>query len=800
MLSSRAGWRHGLAPPGESTNQTAVAESQTGLPLPLTTFVGRQLEIQALSQRLRQPSTRLLTLTGPGGSGKTRLAIELARELTAEFADGIYLIDLSLLSDPQLVPSAIAAALGVREWSSQPVLQRVQERLRDRVALLVVDNFEHLLASAPVLNEVLATCPSVKVLATSRMPLGLYGEHEFPVQPLAVPDVHLAQTCSEVAPVEAVQLFIERAQATRPDFELTDANAATVAEICIRLDGLPLALELAAARVRLLTPAALLSRLERSLSLLTGGARDRPARQQTLRAAIDWSYELLEPGEQRLFRQLGVFTGGFTLEAAEAVCELSGPPALDVLDSMEALGRASLVRQVDHAGETRFEMLETVREFAAEQLEQSGELEPVRSRHADYFLALAEKTEPLLHGPQQRQWFDRLEREEANMRAVLEWSLRNEDSEQGVRLAGALWWFWLIRSYLTEGRRWAEAAVAASPALSPLVRAKALYCAAFVATFQNDRAQGKAWAEAALAICREFGDDRGAAYALACLGLTAMMDGDAPPARAAFEESARLFRATADAWGLRTVLNGFGELERLGKNFERAETLYTESLSVARQEQDAHGVGLLLLNLAILALQQSVADRAADLIAEASQIWSELGYRQGLVACVGVLASIAALRERWELAIRLFGTRQEVGDQVGRPELEYDRLVFEHYRGVARARVDASTWDAAWAAGKKLSVEQAVAEGLSAERTPTTVPAQSIPTTSARGNHEPLTVREWEVAQLVARGLTNRQIASELIVSEATAAKHVENIREKLELNSRTQVAAWVFERVPRGG
>ena len=772
---------------------------QSNLPSALTSFVGRQLEIQALTQRLRQPSTRLLTLTGPGGSGKTRLAVEVARELASEFADGTCMIDLSLLSDPQLVPSAFAVALGVNEASSQPVLQRVQEHLRARAVLLVVDNFEHLLGAAPLLTDVLASCPDVKVLATSRTPLGLYGEHEFPVQPLTVPDLHRAQNCSEVGQAEAVQLFMQRAQATRPDFELTDANAAAVAEICVRLDGLPLALELAAARVRLLPPTELLGRLERSLSVLTGGARDRPARQQTLRAAIDWSYELLDAGEQRLFRQLGVFTGGFTLEAAEAVCDLrlTREPGVDVLDALEALGRASLVRQAEHATETRFEMLKTVREFAAELLDASGEAESIRARHADYFLALAETAEPLLHGPQQRQWLDRLEREDANLRAILEWSLRDAASDRGVRLATAMWWFWMIRSYLTEGRRWAEAAVAASGGLSPLLRAKALYCAAFAATFQNDRAQGKTWAEAALAICRELGDIRGAAYALACLGLTAMLDGEPPAARAAFEESAQLYRKIGDMWGLRTVLNGLGELERLEKNFDRAETRYSECLSVARHEQDAHGVGLYSVNLAMLALQQGVADRAGELIAEASQIWSELGYRQGLVACVGVLASVATLRERWQLAIRLFGTRQQVGEQIGRPELEYDRLVFEHYRGVARERVDAATWDAAWIAGKELSLEQAIAEGLAAERTPTVAAAHANPATSPTANHEPLTVREWEVAQLVGRGLTNRQIAAELILSEATAAKHVENIREKLELSSRTQVAAWVFERVP---
>jgi non-specific serine/threonine protein kinase len=388
-------------------------------------------------------------------------------------------------------------------------------------------------------------------------------------------------------------------------------------------------------------------------------------------------------------------------------------------------------------------------------------------------------------------WLDRLAADGPNLRAALEFSLGDGGSERGVRLAAALWWFWVIRTYLTEGRRWLEAAVDVleSARISPLIRAKVLYCAGYVANVYGDRAHGSAWAEAGLAASRELGDDRSAAYALSCIALGALLDGDSSAVRPAVAEAADLFRKTGDMWGLRLVLNGLGELERSLKNFEQAETLYVECLALARQEQDAHGIGLVLLNLGMLALQQGRPPRAAELIREASHIWMELGYRTGLVACLGVMASNATVNQHPELAVRLFSARLHIGKMLMRSELEYDRSVVQGYLKVARESLDGSAYDAAWASGAELTLEQAIAEGLAMDSAPGGVSTEPV------SGHEPLTVREWEVAQLVARGLTNRQIASELIVSEATAAKHVENIRAKLELSSRTQVAAWVFSK-----
>jgi len=764
------------------------------LPVVPTSFVGRQLEIAALTQRLRHPHARLLTLTGPGGTGKTRLALEVASDLQPEFAAGAFIVDLAPLDDPQLVPSAMAAALGVREAAGQPVLDRVREHLKDKRLLLVVDNFEHLLAASPVIGQLIATCPELKVLATSRTPLGLYGEHEFPVQPLPVPDLQRAHDPAELAQVEAVQLFVARAQATRPDFLLTEDNAPLVAEICVRLDGLPLALELAAARIRLLQPTVLLGRLQHTLALLTGGARDLPPRQQTLRATIDWSYELLDPTEQRLFRQLGVFSGGWTLEAAEAVCELGSADgsSVDMLDALEALGRASLVRQSSVSDEARFEMLGTVREYAAQRLEDSGEAELARARHAAQFMSLCETAEPLLHGPRQRYWLDRLERELANLRAALDWSLRGGAPEAGLRLAAALWWFWVIRASLYEGQRWMDSAVAATGPAPTATRAKVLYCAGLVSSFQGDWDRSRRRCEAALELCRQFGDSRGAAYACFGLGMAAFLEGDASAARAHIEEGVRLFRGgpILDAWGLRNVLNALGEIERSQGDFGRAQALYEESLALARQEADAHGIGLLLYNLALVALHHADASRAADLLSQAVHVWRDLGYRSGLAVCILTMGSLASIRQQPERAMRLFGAADSLMEQVGRRVRD---SAYQEYFAATQTGLDRRAFDEAFQAGRQMTMEQALAEGL-ASAEPEPLPGAPPPRSPGAG-YEPLTIREWEVAQLVARGLTNRQIASELVVTEGTAAKHVENIRAKLELTSRTQVAAWVLAR-----
>ncbi|MFQ5794790.1 MAG: BTAD domain-containing putative transcriptional regulator [Candidatus Bipolaricaulia bacterium] len=494
------------------------------LPIPLTRFIGRDKERAVVQVRLLDEEMRLLTLTGPGGTGKTRLGLQVVADLIDHFEDGACFVDLAPISDPGLVVSTIAQTLGVKEAEGRPLLDILKASLRGKQMLLVLDNFEQVVAAAPQVVELVAACPQLKVLVTSREPCHVRGEHVFPVPPLALPgsDGKRPLAIERLTQYEAVRLFIERAVAVKPDFAVTDENAPAVAEICIRLDGLPLAIELAAARIKLLSPQALLARLGNRLKLLTGGARDLPACQQTLRDTIDWSYDLLNTGERTLFERLSVFVGGGTLEAAEAVCigadnlELK----MDILDGLASLVDKNLLRRKEQAdGEPRFLILETIREYGLERLEASGESEAIRRTHADYYLALAEQAEPKLEGPDQRMWLDRLEVEHDNLRAALVWFEQNGEAEAELRLGGALWGFWHMRGYLSEGRRWLEGALAKGEDrdVSASVRAKALHGAGVLTHEQGDYERATVLYEESLDLRRELGDKPGVAILLSNL-------------------------------------------------------------------------------------------------------------------------------------------------------------------------------------------------------------------------------------------------------------------------------------------
>src|SRR6266700_1402398 len=447
------------------------------LPLQPTSLIEREPELAEISALLKQPEMRLLTLTGPGGSGKTRLGLQVAAELSDGFADGVYFVNLAPLSDPEFVVPTIAQALALKATGSQPFLDLLKASLREKQLLLLPDNFEQVVSAAIQVAELLDSCPELKVVVTSRMALHLRGEQEFTVSPLAVPDPHHLPDLVTLSQYEAVALFILRAQSLKPDFHMNHANAPTIAEICARLDGLPLAIELAAARSKVLPPQALLARLGQRLALLTGGARDAPARQQTLRDTIKWSYDLLETEEQRLFRWLSVFAGGSTLEAMETVGHGTGHEEINVLNRVASLIDKSLVQQRDQeAGEPRFTMLETVREYGLERLSESREAGVSQRAHALYYLALAQEAEPHLKGPQQVLWWRRLEQEQENLRAALVWLIKQEEGELALRLSGALWRFWSIRGYSSEGWRWLEAALRLPQARGRTAwRAKALY-------------------------------------------------------------------------------------------------------------------------------------------------------------------------------------------------------------------------------------------------------------------------------------------------------------------------------------
>src|SRR5215213_10113162 len=473
--------------PSEFPPLRTLEAKLNNLPLQPTPLVGRVREVEEVAERLRSDQVRLLTLTGPGGTGKTRLALQAGADLLDEFDDGVFFVALAAITDRALVAPTVVRAIGLTERRNQPPEELLKGFLRDRQTLLLLDNFEQVLESAPLLAELLSSAPNLKILITSRTPLRLYGEHEFPVPPLSLPDPSSLATLESLTQYGAVRLFVERAKAVKPDFSLTQANAPAVAEICARLDGLPLAIELAAARIKLLPPQAMLSRLGNRLKLLTGGARNLPQRQRTLRGAIEWSYELLDEGEKVLFGRLSVFSGGNTLEAVEAVCDAEGDFPMDVFEGVSSLLDNSLLQQKEgFDGEPRFAMLETIREYASERLEDSSDAEAARHAHAEYFLALAEEAEPMLWGAEDAAWLDRLEHEHDNMRAALSWSIEHEEAELALRLGGALRWYWYMEGYYGEGRRWLEAALGKDWGVAAEARARALEGVGWLANVQGD--------------------------------------------------------------------------------------------------------------------------------------------------------------------------------------------------------------------------------------------------------------------------------------------------------------------------
>jgi predicted ATPase/class 3 adenylate cyclase len=695
--------------PTEFPPLKSLESRPNNLPRQPTPFLGREQQVGDVVALLGRVDVHLLTLVGPGGTGKTRLGLQVAAEVLDDFADGVYFVPLAPLSDPELVLPTIAMTIGLREEGSQPLAERLHAFLTTKQLLLVLDNVEHLAAAGPAVGELLGTSPGLKVLATSRVPLRLRAEREYAVPPLGLPRRKPPPPPEQLSQFEAVRLFIERAQAVKADFTIENATAPAVAEICWRLDGLPLAIELAAARIRMLSPQAMLARLEHRLPMLTGGARDAPERQRTLRNTIAWSYDLLLPEDQVLFRRLAVFAGGATFEAIEAVTDPDG--SLDVFGELERLLEQSLLRQEEGPdGEPRFSMLETIREFGLEQLEASGEVEAIRQRHGAFYLALVEQAEPELIGPKQSTWLDRLEAEHDNLRAVLGWALAR-DVEAALRLVSGLKGFWLYRGHLSEGRAWLDRTLEASGEPGPL-HVGALHGAGLLAGHLGDYRRAAAVQAAALDLARKFQDRRGEALALIELGFLASQEGDSVRSIGLLESSLAVWRELGEAWGTAMVLNNLGYTALLQSDFQRATVMLDEALALARVAGDRTHLGVILDSLGALAEGQGELGQATDHYREGLLLAQEIGDPISIAIGLRAVAGVAAKSGNPASAAQSWGAASGLMEAIGAPVPPEEQARYEGIIASVREQLGEASFSVALEEGRALPPDAAVSEAL----------------------------------------------------------------------------------------
>jgi predicted ATPase/DNA-binding CsgD family transcriptional regulator len=806
----------------------------TNLPIQLTSFIGREQEITNIKRLLF--TSRLVTLTGAGGSGKTRLAIQIANEVSESFADGVWFVDLASLHDPALVPNVVAQVLGFLPTADQPLMEMLLEFARSKHLLLILDNCEHLTeACAQLAKELLSKSPELRILATSREPLAIAGESIYPVSGLSCPSSHesVEGNPDELMRYDAVRLFVERARAISPDFRLTLGNAVPIGEICCRLDGLPLALELASARVQVLTVHEIAARLNDRFALLTSAQhKGLEHRHHTLRAAIDWSYDLLQAREQALLRHMAVFEAGCTLDILEALCSGDVPSGESILDLISSLVKKSLVvAETSGRTQVRCRLLETIREYLMEKLDEASETATWRDRHLYLFLGRAEEAAPKLNDAYQKLWLNWLEGEHDNLRAALAWSLESGQIEAGLRIGIAIARFWEIRGYVPEGMVWFERLLArAGEGLPRIVHAQALAFAGFMAMFLGNAPACIAYGHEAAALAEKAGDDGNPILILALnaagsgarmagdyqtafdldertiqllraspgptffLGMSLMAGGDVAmelgaydKARVLLNESLALAQEAGDAFRIAHTFNTLGDLARYQGNYTEAKSYYEKSVALLREIGAGHDLAAFVRNLGRACLLLGDVERAGALFRESLAAHQAEQNKSGMTECLIGLAAVAVLRGYPAAGVRLLAAAVALRGQRASSVWPAKRMEIDQFLDMARARLSEAEFQAEQAAGHALSLEQAVeyAQNLS---------FKSEITPEVRKKPDSLTGREREVTALIGQGKTNNEIANELVLSKRTVEKHVGNILSKLGLTSRSQIVRWFME------